>query len=154
MDWSHQPRATPSSGSQWPFLEFWLGDKHKISWFTWYASCWLSEFSQAHHKQSFIKRLNDYTQPPRPSQSTPQVGHGQVDHQNNPLLWEEITVAMETPFRTPIIPGTHATLRLIFQNSYWSICFGYERWQTWTVINTQCAATGISGVILLKRATL
>lgn len=61
---------------------------------------------------------------------------------------------METPFRIPIIPGTHAALRLIFQNSLRSILFGYERWQTLTLISTQCAAIWISGVIILKWATL
>lgn len=101
--------------------------------------------------------MNDYTPPRRPfKKPPPQVGHGRVDHHRIITCSEgETAVAMETPFRNPMIPRAHAAFSLIFLNSYWSILrFGYEWWKTLALINTQCAAIWMSRIIILKWAAI
>lgn len=100
------------------------------------------------------RTTHNLTAPSKPP--PPQVGQGRVDHHRIITCSEgKITVAMETPFRNPMILGTHAAFSLICPNSYWSILrFAYECWKTLTLINTQCAAVWMSRIIKLKGATL
>lgn len=82
--------------------------------------------AKSHHntlyRQKVNGRMDDYRQPHPLLNPPPQVGHGRVDHHRIITCSEgKSTVAMETPFRNPMIPSAHAAFSLICPNSYRSI---------------------------------